>query len=121
MKDLLDSIDSHFIGTETWAILPPESYGDLVPLCQETYGDESGEILAELFAALTDKDIVVVAIRNQSGALDAAGIATKQGDKYKVTKPIRRPDSVIQDSEIMGFSDREIKDLRNTSSSKLST
>lgn len=121
MKDLLDSIDSHFIGTETWAILPPESYGDLVPLCQETYGDESGEILAELFAALTDKDIVVVAIRNQSGALDAAGIATKQGDKYKVTKSIRRPDSVIQDSEIMGFSDREIKDLRNTSSSKLST
>ena len=111
MQEILESIDSHFKGTETWKIIPPESYGDLVPLCKEEYGDESETVLAGLFEILSDKKNILFAIRNQSGKLDAAGIARLKDGKYVVVQALRRPVSDIQDKEIMDYSDREIRAL----------
>lgn len=111
VSDVLEAIDSHFVDTEKWEILPADSYGELIPLCNAAFGKTAKDELAWIFAKLSDEKTVVIAIKNNYGTIAAAGIAEFDSKAYKITKPITLPDSIITDSNILAFSDREIKTL----------
>lgn len=109
MGELLESIDSHFGSSEGWDLLPAESYGDLVPLFRKVYGKKADFNISELFKDIAGKGNLIIAIRNQHGDIAAAGIIEKINGKYTVTTTIRLPDSIVGETEIKGFSDREIR------------
>lgn len=108
--EILEAIDSHF-NSESWCVLPKESYGDLVDLCYSAFGGRSADELTRIFGLLGSSTAVVLGMKTRQGSLDAAGIAELKNGTYTIVKSLRRPTSVIRDSDILGFSDREIRDL----------
>ena len=109
---ILEAIDSHF-NSNSWKVLPRQSYGDLIDLCRDIDGEGTDSKLAELFGMLAGKEELVIAIRNQQGGLDAAAIADLENGLYVVKKVLLRSTSAIRTSDVVNLSDRDIRSFRS--------
>ena len=112
IAEILEAIDSHF-NSNSWKVLPRQSYGDLIDLCRDIEGEGTDAKLAGLFGMLAGRSELVLAIRNQQGGLDAAAIADVENGLYKIKKTLLRSTSAIKASDIESFSDKDIRGFRS--------
>ena len=112
IAEILEAIDSHF-NSNSWKVLPRQSYGDLIDLCRDIEGEGSDAKLAELFGMLAGRSELVISKRNQQGSLDAAAIADVENGLYKIKKVLLRSTSAIRPSDVMSLSDRDIRGFRS--------
>ena len=102
---ILAAIDSHF-NSQSWQLLPKESYGDLVSLYYSSDHKDDPKGLTEVFGLLASETAVVIAIRTRQGEIDAASIAEIKDGSYQIIKSLKRTVSAVSDPVL---SDREIR------------
>lgn len=110
MAGILEAIDSHF-NSNSWTLLPRQSYGDLIDLCRDIEGEGTDAKLAQLFGMLAGRTEIVIAKRNLLGGLDAAAIADIEDGSYKIKKTLLRRTSAIRVSDVEDFTDNDIRNF----------